>query len=104
MVLYIIFGVVGLLLLVGLFLSFFTVKQETVAVVTRFGKFLKISQTGINFKLPFIDSIYSIVSLQNQTSSLKFQAITVDQANVDFNVMLIYAAQNNSEETIKNLE
>lgn len=87
------------LLLVGL--SIFFVPQGQVAVITRFGKYLRSANTGLNFKIPFIDQIFKSVSLQNQTVTLKFQAITSDQANVYFNAMLLYATKDSEEETIK---
>ena len=40
-----------ILLLTGLF----TVKQETFAIVERFGKFHSIKDPGLNFKIPFFD-------------------------------------------------
>jgi regulator of protease activity HflC (stomatin/prohibitin superfamily) len=81
----------------------FSVKQGTVQVITRFGKFIRIAKTGINFKIPFIEKVFSTISLQNRSTNLKFQAITVDQANVHFNVMLLFSAQDSSDETIKNI-
>lgn len=86
-----------------LLIAAFTIKQNTVGVITRFGKFNSIRRTGLNFKLPFIDTIYRIISLQNMTENLKFQAITIDQANVHFNVMLLYSVLNSEDETIKNV-
>ena len=37
--------------------SFFTVKTAEVAVITRFGKFLRIAEPGLNWKIPYIDSV-----------------------------------------------
>jgi regulator of protease activity HflC (stomatin/prohibitin superfamily) len=96
-------GIVGLALIVSLFQSFFTVKQGTVAVVTRLGKFHKICTTGLNFKVPYIDSLLGVISLQNRSASVAFQSITSDQANVYFNAMLLYSATNSDEDTIKNI-
>ena len=42
------------ILIVGL-LSFFTVQTAQVAVITRFGKFLRVAEPGLNWKWPFID-------------------------------------------------
>jgi regulator of protease activity HflC (stomatin/prohibitin superfamily) len=79
------------------------VPQNKVAVITRFGKYRKICQSGLNFRTPFIDSVFTRVSLQNRTTETKFQAITSDQANVYFNAMLIYSVFENTEEMIKNV-
>jgi regulator of protease activity HflC (stomatin/prohibitin superfamily) len=86
-----------------LFLCFVIVPQGTVAVVTIFGKYRRIMLPGLNFKLPFIETIYRRISIQNRSLELNFQAITIDQANVNFKAMLVYAAFDQSEEAIKNV-
>jgi regulator of protease activity HflC (stomatin/prohibitin superfamily) len=86
-----------------LFLCFVIVPQGTVAVVTIFGKYRRIMLPGLNFKLPFIETIYKRISIQNRSLELNFQAITIDQANVNFKAMLVYAAFDQSEEAIKNV-
>lgn len=78
-----------------------TVRQGTVAVITMFGKYQRILMPGLNFKIPFLEQVYKIISIQNRSVELGFQATTVDQANVHFTSMLLYAVLNNSEETIK---
>ncbi len=90
-------------LLLLLLLSFVTVKQGTVAVVTVFGKFRRILRPGLNFKIPFIEKVHRRISIQNRSSELGFQAVTVDQANVNFTAMLLYSVLNSEEETIKNV-
>jgi regulator of protease activity HflC (stomatin/prohibitin superfamily) len=77
-----------------------TVSQGTVAVVTMFGKFRRILHPGLNFKIPIFEAIFRRISIQNQSVELKFQAITSDQANVNFKAMLLYAVIDQREETI----
>lgn len=91
------------LVAITLFLCFVIVPQGTVAVVTIFGKYRRIMLPGLNFKLPFIETIYKRISIQNRSLELNFQAITIDQANVNFKAMLVYAAFDQSEEAIKNV-
>ena len=91
------------LVVVALLLSFVIVQQGQVAVVTIFGKYRRIMLPGLNFKIPFIEAIYKRISIQNRSLELNFQAITADQANVNFKAMLVYAAFNQSEEAIKNV-
>src|ERR1700760_1848753 len=95
--------IVGFIVLVILFSSFVTVKQGTIAVVTVFGKYRRIMLPGLNFKTPFIESIYSYISIQNRSVELEFQAVTFDQANVYFKAMLLYSVLDQQEETIKNV-
>ena len=79
----------------------FTINQGTIGVITRLGKYAGIKRAGLNWKIPFIDQIFKRVSVQNRSVELEFQAVTVDQANVYFKSMLLYAVQNADEETIK---
>jgi regulator of protease activity HflC (stomatin/prohibitin superfamily) len=86
-----------------LFSSFVTVTQGTVAVVTMFGKFQRVMTPGLNFKIPILERIFRRVSLQNRSVELQFQAITSDQANVNFSAMLLFAVLDQHENTIKNV-
>jgi regulator of protease activity HflC (stomatin/prohibitin superfamily) len=90
-------------LLLILFLSFVTVQQGYIAVITVFGKYRRIMEPGLNFKIPFIEVVYKRISVQNRSVELEFQAITVDQANVYFKAILLYAVVNTTEESIKNV-
>ncbi|MCM2354082.1 MAG: SPFH domain-containing protein [Pseudobdellovibrio sp.] len=82
---------------------FVTVNQGTVSVVTMFGKYRRIMYPGLNFKIPFIEVIFRRVSIQNQSVELQFQAITQDQANVNFKALLLYAVIDQTEATIKDV-
>lgn len=100
----------GLTTIIGavIFLSIFgglltTVNQGTVAVVTMFGKYRRVLYPGLNIKIPFIEIIFRRVSVQNQSVELQFQAITQDQANVNFKAMLLYSVIDQREETIKDV-
>jgi regulator of protease activity HflC (stomatin/prohibitin superfamily) len=96
-------SILGVFVVLFIFLSFVTVSQGTIAVVTVFGKYRRILMPGLNMKVPFIEQIYKRVSIQNRSVELEFQAITIDQANVYFKAMLLYAVVNNNEESIKNV-
>ena len=58
-------AVVVFILVLG---SFFTVSTATVAVITRFGKFLRIADPGLNWKWPIIDSVADRVSPARPTN------------------------------------
>lgn len=93
-----------LLLLFAVVMScFVTVQQGNIAVTTIFGKYNRILFPGLNFKIPVIEKVFKRVSIQNRSVELEFQAITIDQANVYFKAMLLYAVWNQQEETIKNV-
>lgn len=96
----IILGVFAFLLFI---LSFVTIQQGMVGVTTIFGKYRRVLPPGLNLKIPFIEKLYKRISIQNRSAELGFQAVTIDQANVNFTAMLLYAVVNQSEETIKNV-
>jgi regulator of protease activity HflC (stomatin/prohibitin superfamily) len=95
--------IVVVLTLIILFAGMFTVQQGTIAVITMFGKYRRVQFPGLNFKIPFLESIFRRISIQNKSVELQFQAITLDQANVNFKAMLLYAVLNQDEESIKNV-
>ena len=57
---YFIIFLVLLLIASGLFI----VKQQTAAIIERFGRFLVIRQPGLHIKIPFIDRIAGRLSLK----------------------------------------
>ena len=83
-----------------LFFSVVIIQQGTVGVITFFGKYSRIMRPGLNFKIPVVETIYRRISIQNRAVELDFQAITHDQANVYFKVMLVYAVVDQQEDTI----
>jgi regulator of protease activity HflC (stomatin/prohibitin superfamily) len=93
--------VISMSILLVLFFSVVVVNQGTIAIITLFGRYQRIMLPGLRFKIPFIESIFRRVSIQNQSIELEFQAVTIDQANVYFKSMLLYSVQNAEEETIK---
>ncbi len=95
-----VFGIIAILLI---FFSLVTVQQGNIAVISMFGKYQRILHPGLNFKIPLIESVYKVISIQNRSIELEFQAITIDQANVYFKSMLLYSVINQEEETIKNV-
>ncbi len=92
----------GVLLLV-LFMCLVTVQQGTVAVITVFGKYRRVLRPGLNFRIPIIEQIFKRISYQNRSIELKFQAITQDQANVNFSAMLLYSVLNEENQTIQSV-
>lgn len=92
-------GVIVLVILLGLV----TVNQGSVAVVTVFGKYRRILRPGLSVRIPLIERIYKRISIQNRSMELQFQAITQDQANVNFSAMMLYAVLNHDDNTIQNV-
>src|SRR5690606_14284911 len=88
-------------LLIIIFSGLYTVNQGYIAVITMFGRYQRIARPGLRFKIPFIEQVVKKVSIQNRSVELEFQAVTQDQANVYFKAMLLFAVQDEMEETIK---
>ncbi len=60
----------------------FTVRQQTAAIIERFGKFKKISNAGLNFKIPLIDQIAGRLSLRIQQLDVRVETKTKDNVFV----------------------
>ena len=96
----IVLGVFAFLIIIT---SFVSIQQGTVGVTTIFGKYNRVLRPGLNFKIPLFERIYKRTSIQNRSAELGFQAVTIDQANVNFTAMLLYAVVNQDEMTIQNV-
>lgn len=77
------------------------IKQGHVGVATQFGRFSRVLHPGLNFRIPFVETIYKHLSLQHRSIELEFQAITSDQANVNFKALILFAVENDRIETIQ---
>jgi regulator of protease activity HflC (stomatin/prohibitin superfamily) len=62
--------------------SFFTVRTAEAAVIVRFGKFLRVAQPGLNWKVPFIDGVAGRVSLRVNQITLTMETKTKDNVFV----------------------
>ncbi len=78
--------VLGIILLVLLFLSFFTVKQQSSAIVERFGKFNSIRHSGLQLKIPLVDKISGVVNLRIQQLDVIIETKTKDNVFVKMKV------------------
>jgi regulator of protease activity HflC (stomatin/prohibitin superfamily) len=90
-----------IVIVIFVFSGLVTVNQGFINVITMFGKYRRILTPGLSFKIPLLEQVAKRISIQNRSVELEFQAVTVDQANVYFKSMLLYAVQNADEETIK---
>ncbi len=74
-----ILAIIALSLILG---SFFTVNTAEVAVLTRFGKFLRVAEAGLNWKAPYLDSVAGVVSLRVNQITLTMETKTKDNVFV----------------------
>ena len=83
---YIIIFIAVLLILSGLFI----VKQQTSAIIERFGRFLAIRQSGLHIKIPLIDRIAGRMSLKILQLDVIVETKTKDDVFVKLKVSVQY--------------
>ena len=83
MIFYTIILPIGLLLI---FFTFFIVKQQSAAIVERFGKFVSVRQSGLQVKIPIIDSVAGRLSLRIQQLDVVVETKTKDDVFVKLKV------------------
>ncbi len=86
--------VFGLIVVLGLF---FTVKQQSCAIVERFGKYVRTARPGLNIKIPIIDRIADRVSLRVQQLLVEVETKTQDNVFVKLSVAVQFRVLQGSE-------
>lgn len=79
--------VFGFLLIVS---GLFIVKQQTAAIIERFGRFLTIRQSGLHIKIPFIDRISGRITLRIMQLDVIVETKTKDDVFVKLKVSVQY--------------
>lgn len=77
----------GLVILIS---SFFIVKQQTAAIVERFGRYNSIRHSGLQLKIPLVDRIAGKVSLKIQQLDVIIETKTLDDVFVKLKVSVQY--------------
>jgi regulator of protease activity HflC (stomatin/prohibitin superfamily) len=70
--------------------SFFIVKQQTAAIIERFGRFQSIRQSGLQLKIPLIDRIAGRLSLKIQQLDVIVETKTLDDVFVRLKISVQY--------------
>ena len=73
-----------------IFAAFFVVKQQTAAVIERFGKFQSIRHSGLQLKIPLVDKIAGRLSLKIQQLDVIVETKTLDDVFVRLKVSVQY--------------
>ena len=93
----IIFIVVIFALVLSVLSSIYVVRQQSVAIIERFGRYQKTSSSGMNFRLPFgIDKIAARVQLRLLQSEIVVETKTQDNVFVTMNVATQYRVNENN--------
>ena len=69
-----------------LFFTFFIVKQQSAAIIERFGKFVSVRQSGLQLKIPIIDNVAGRLSLKIQQLDVVVETKTKDDVLVRLKV------------------
>ena len=69
-----------------LFFTFFIVRQQSAAIIERFGKFVSVRQSGLQLKIPIIDSVAGRLSLKIQQLDVVVETKTKDDVFVRLKV------------------
>ena len=75
-----------LLIVLVLFGTLFIVKQQSAAVVERFGKFISVRQSGLQIKIPIVDRVAGRLSLRVQQLDVVVETKTKDDVFVKVKV------------------
>jgi regulator of protease activity HflC (stomatin/prohibitin superfamily) len=70
--------------------SFFVVKQQSAAIIERFGKFQSIRQSGLQMKIPLVDRVAGRLSLKIQQLDVIIETKTLDDVFVRLKVSVQY--------------
>jgi len=73
-----------------LFASFFIVKQQTAAIIERFGRYQSIRNSGLQLKIPLVDRIAGKLSLKIQQLDVIIETKTLDDVFVKLKVSVQY--------------
>jgi len=68
----------------------FTVKQQSCAVIERFGKYHRIAKSGLHFKIPIVDRISNKLSLKINQLNVSVETKTKDNVFVNLVVAVQY--------------
>ena len=95
--LFLIVPIIIVVLFFILFSSLYVVRQQSVAIIERFGKYQKLSNSGIHLRLPFgIDHIAARVQLRLLQSEIVVETKTQDNVFVMMNVATQYRVNENN--------
>jgi regulator of protease activity HflC (stomatin/prohibitin superfamily) len=85
-----VFGTIGLFVLLTLFGSWYTIDQTERGVILRNGAITSVSDAGLHFKLPWIDSVVKISTQSHIETFDKMEAYSFDQQPAILRVSVNY--------------
>lgn len=82
----------AVIVVVLLFGAFFTVEQQTAAIVERFGRYQRVARAGLNLKVPLIERVAGRMNLRVQQLDVDVETKTFDNVFVRIVVAVQYVA------------
>ena len=93
---YILPYVIGFIILLLFLSSIFTVKQQSAAIIERFGRFTSVRHSGIQLKVPFIDRIAGRLNLRIQQLDVIVETKTKDDVFVRLKISVQFKVVSNN--------
>jgi len=86
----IIYCAIGLFVLLTIIKSIYVIKQQTIGIIERFGRFKNLCSPGIGFLIPYVDHIVTRKSLRIQELNVKVETKTQDNVFVNVKISVQY--------------
>lgn len=84
------FPILIVLIIIVFLGAFFMVKQQTAAIIERFGRFQSIRHSGLQLKIPLVDRVAGRLSLKIQQLDVIIETKTLDDVFVKLKVSVQY--------------
>ncbi|MFA5163055.1 MAG: SPFH domain-containing protein [Patescibacteria group bacterium] len=88
---------VGLVIFLIILAGIRVVSQNTVLVIEFLGKFKRIMNAGLNYKIPLFEKVVEKISLRQQNFAINGLYPSKDKVIIDVSTNLIYSVESNSD-------
>jgi regulator of protease activity HflC (stomatin/prohibitin superfamily) len=75
-------------------IAFYTVQQQSIAIIQRFGKHQAVADAGLHFMIPMVDKVVARLDLRIQELQVRAETKTKDNVFVQMSVAVQYQVQN----------
>src|SRR5512133_312115 len=86
--------IAGIILILLLWSGFFQIRPEEVGVITRFGKYNRTEESGLNVKIPILERLYKVAVERQQKEEFGFRTTSTGGTRSE------YTKTNTSEESM----
>lgn len=93
---FVVIPILAVLALLLIFSAVFIVRQQTSAIVERFGKFTSIRSSGLQLKVPIIDQVAGRINLKVQQLDVMVETKTKDNVFVKLKISVQFQVRSNN--------